>query len=353
MTLYDCIADLPLTISGSDRTSRRREMAGEATRVTSTFVLLAEDEFGAGEDVTHEAVDHEALPDTLPFDFAGEYTFDEFSQSLEAVDLFPTKPPEREVSRAYRRWAVESAALDLALQQNDTTLASRFGRERSPVRFVVSTPVPDGDTTQVEEILAVNPTCEFAFKPTDGWTTDTLARVAETDAVRVLDLSEQSDGNGDYQAPNPQLYRRVFETFPDAIVVDPLVSDDVHDLLAAYSDRLSLGASVHSTANLRSTPFEPDWCSITPSRFGTVRSLLETIEYCAERDISMYGGGQCELCVGRGHIQLLASLFYPDAPNEVAPRAYNKPTIRADLHSSPLEPPDAPTGMEWKQLEFE
>ena len=103
MTLYDCIADLPLTISGSDRTSRRREMVGETTHVTSTFVLLAEDEFGAGEDITHEAVDHEALPDTLPFDFAGEYTFDEFSQSLEAVDLFPTKPPEREVSRAYRR----------------------------------------------------------------------------------------------------------------------------------------------------------------------------------------------------------------------------------------------------------
>jgi len=67
----------------------------------------------------------------------------------------------------------------------------------------------------------------------------------------------------------------------------------------------------------------------------------------------MYGGGQCELCVGRGHIQLLASLFYPDGPNEIAPRAYNKPTVKADLHSSPLEPPENPTGMEWKQLEFE
>jgi hypothetical protein len=353
MTLYDCIADLPLTISGSDRTSRRREMAGEATRVTSTFVLLAEDEFGAGEDVTHEAVDHEALPDTLPFNFAGEYTFDEFSQSLEAVDLFPTKPPEREVSRAYRRWAVESAALDLALKQNDMTLASRFGRERSPVGFVVSTPIPDGDTTQVEEILAVNPTCEFALKPTDGWTTDTLARLAETDAVRVLDLSEQSDGNDDNQAPNPQLYRQVFETFPDAIVSDPVVSHDVHDLLAANSDRLSLGASVRSAEDIRDAPFEPDWCSIAPSRFGTVRSVLETIEYCTEQDIRMYGGGQCELCVGRGHIQLLASLFYPDGPNEVAPRAYNKPASKANLRSSPLEPPEDPTGMEWKQLEFE
>jgi len=71
MTLYDCIADLPLTISGSDRTSRRREMAGEATRVTSTFVLLAEDEFGAGEDVTHEAVDHEGVARYTAVQFCG------------------------------------------------------------------------------------------------------------------------------------------------------------------------------------------------------------------------------------------------------------------------------------------
>lgn len=353
MTLYDRIADLPLTISASDRTSRRREMAGETTRVTSTFVLLAEDEFGAGEDVTHEAVDHEALPEPLAFGFAGEYTFDEFSQSLESVDLFPTKPPEREISRKYRRWAVESAALDLALKQNDTTLASRFGRERSPVRFVASTPAPDGDPTRVEETLAVNPACEFALEPTDAWTADTFATLAETDAVRVLDLNGQSEGADDGRAPDPALYRRTFETFPDAVVADPAVSDDVRDLLAANTDRLSWGASIRSVADLRDAPFEPNWCSIAPSRFGTVRSLLETIEYCEDQDISMYGGGQCELCVGRGHIQLLASLFYPDGPNDVAPRAYNKPTVKTDLRSSPLGPPEDPTGMEWKHLEFE
>ncbi|WP_340101951.1 hypothetical protein [Salinibaculum salinum] len=353
MTLYDRVAGLPLTISGSDRTSRCREMAGEATRVTSTFVLLGEDEFGAGEDVTHEPVDHEALPEPLTFDFAGEYTFDEFSQSLKAVDLFPTKPPEYEISRTYRRWAVESAALDLALKQNDTTLASRFGRERAPVRFVASPPVPDGDPTRVGEILAVNPACEFALQPTDAWTADTFATLAETDAVRVLDLNDQPEGVDDGRAPDFALYHRVFETFPDGVVADPAVSDDVRDLLATNAERLSWGRSIRSVADLRDAPFEPNWCSIAPSRFGTVRSLLETIEYCEDQDINMYGDGQCELCVGRGHIQLLASLFYPDGPNDVAPRAYNKPTTKTDLRASPLEPPEDPTGAEWKHLEFE
>ena len=39
----------------------------------------------------------------------------------------------------------------------------------------------------------------------------------------------------------------------------------------------------------------------------------------------MYGGGQFELGPGRGQIQLLASIFHPDTPNDVAPGGYNVP----------------------------
>ncbi|WP_265107787.1 hypothetical protein [Halosolutus halophilus] len=351
MTLYDRVADLPLTVETEERTSRRRETSNGSTRVTSTFVLLAGDEFGAGEDVTYEAVDHEALPDPPVFDFAGEYTFDEFSRSLDDVDLFPTKPPEREISRNYRRWAVESAALDLALKQNDATLASLLDRERSPVRFVASARLPDGDPARVEETLAVNPECEFKLDPTAEWTEETFAMLAETGAVRALDLKGQYEGTEVDQPADPALYRRVFESFPDAVVEDPAVSEDVRDLLAANADRLSWDAPIHGVDDLRGRPFEPTWCNVKPSRFGTVRSLFETIEYCEDHDIDMYGGGQFELCVGRGHVQLLASLFYPDGPNDVAPRSYNEPEVRSELRGSPLEPPEDPVGMEWKQLE--
>ena len=44
----------------------------------------------------------------------------------------------RDVSRLYRRWAFESAALDLALRQAGTSLAAALGREARPVTFVVS-----------------------------------------------------------------------------------------------------------------------------------------------------------------------------------------------------------------------
>ena len=45
---------------------------------------------------------------------------------------------------------------------------------------------------------------------------------------------------------------------------------------------------------------------------------------------------------GRGQIQLLASLFHPDAPNDVAPSGYNAAEPVAGLPVSPLEPAPGP-----------
>jgi len=80
---------------------------------------------------------------------------------------------------------------------------------------------------------------------------------------------------------------------------------------------------------------------VKTSRFGTVERLLECVEACEARVIRMYGGGQFELGVGRRHIQVLASLFYPDGPNDVAPGEYNTGSPRPGLLQSPLEPPEA------------
>jgi hypothetical protein len=48
--------------------------------------------------------------------------------------------------------------------------------------------------------------------------------------------------------------------------------------------------------------------------------------------------------VGRAQIQELASLFYPDGPNDVAPGAYNDPDLPESLPTSPLSPPENPRG---------
>ncbi len=65
--------------------------------------------------------------------------------------------------------------------------------------------------------------------------------------------------------------------------------------------------------------------NVKPSRFGSLRALMDGYDYLAERGIGAYGGGQFELGPGRGQIQYLASLFHPDTPNDVAPGGYNVP----------------------------
>ena len=54
-----------------------------------------------------------------------------------------------------------------------------------------------------------------------------------------------------------------------------------------------------------------------------------------------------ELGPGRGQIQSLASLFHPDAPNDVAPREYNDPEPRPGLPGSPIAASPDPSGFRW------
>ncbi len=75
-----------------------------------------------------------------------------------------------------------------------------------------------------------------------------------------------------------------------------------------------------------------------------MQRLLDFYDYCATKGIGLYGGGQFELGPGRGQIQLLASLFHPDGPNDVAPGVYNTGGPRPGLPTSPLDVQPRPTG---------
>lgn len=91
-------------------------------------------------------------------------------------------------------------------------------------------------------------------------------------------------------------------------------------------------------------PVAPAWLNVKPSRFGTLESLLDTVAVARQRGIGLYGGGQFELDVGRSQIQALASVLYPDGPNDIAPGVYNDPGVSASLPPSPLDPSPDPVG---------
>src|SRR5437764_1190760 len=149
------------------------------------------------------------------------------------------------------------------------------------------------------------------------------------------------------QPPDPSLYQRVVEAFPEAWIEDPALTEETEPILEPHRDRITWDAPIHGIADIESLPFPPRMVNVKPSRLGGLRSLLDCYDYCDERGIGAYGGGQFELGVGRGHIQYLASLFHADAPNDVAPAGYNLPATPAGLPSSPLEPSPSRTGFRW------
>ena len=325
MSLWDSLSGLELRVDHYGLERRESVTPSGWTRVTTTVVVTGEEETGQGEDVTSEPEMHDDVPDDLML--AGTWTFEDFSYRLDEFE---------ELGEGYRRWAFESAALDLALRQAGAGLGEALGRQERPVRFVVST------RAAPERWLEVAPGLEFKLDAETDWDRELLRRLRELDRVRVVDLKAYYRGTSVDLAPDPELYRAVAEELPDAIIEDAWLEDGLRESLAGAEDRLSFDAPIHSLKDLDGLPLEPRWLNIKPSRFGTVHELLDTIEAAEERGISMYGGGQYELGPGRLHIQRLASIFYPDGPNDVAPYEYNEGEPREGLPQSPLPAPAGP-----------
>ena len=107
---------------------------------------------------------------------------------------------------------------------------------------------------------------------------------------------------------------------------------------------MSYDAPIRSAGDIGATPLAARAVNVKPSRIGSLQELLEVYARCAREGRPMYGGGMGELGVGRGQIQLLAALFHADAPNDVAPSAYNEDHPSGELPSSPLPPRPEATG---------
>jgi hypothetical protein len=284
---------LPLTIERKTVTH-----LASAGRTTAIVRFEGGGAYGLGEEVTFQADDllQESPRESWPF----SGTFGEFSLWLASHELF-ARPPQYEVVRNYRRWAFEAAALDLALRQADARFDEVVGRAVGPVNFVVSPPrgftsYPGAARLKIE-----------AADVRPGLPVDVIDFKLELDRAAVMST---------------------FAMYPNAVLEDPTF--------------IPSGAKVswdipYTSVELLRRSAPPDALNIKPARFGSVAALIEVYELCAEHAIFTYGGGQHEIGPGRGQIQLLASLFHPIAPNDVAPAGYNEPNPPAGLPTSPLD----------------
>jgi hypothetical protein len=347
VSLYDRISGLPLEIEDYYLEPLELPISPEFTRKTTVIHLRGGGQEGVGEDVTYSVEDQDALQEEGPnLPLKGSHTLDSFSQLLDRLGLWPAGPA-LEQFRPYRRWAYESAALDLALCQAGTSFHQVMGLEPGPVTFVSSMRL--GEPASIEPLqrwLDTYPALRFKLDPTSTWDDALVSALVATRAVDTLDLKGQYKGTPVDLEPDATLYARVAIAFPDAFIEDPALTQETDPILEPHRSRITWDAPIHSVADIEGLLFPPRTLNFKPSRFGSLRALLEAYEYCGEKDIGIYGGGQFELGPGRGQIQYLASLFHPSSPNDVAPRAYNGDP-RPGLPSSPLQPALTDTGFRW------
>ena len=334
--LYDALRGLQLEIERVETETLSVSISPEFTRKTTVIHFFGGGAEGIGEDVTYDPRQHEERFPQL--DLAGTWTLESLAARLDELDLFPAGEPDQHAYRDYRRWAFESAALDLALRGAGLSLGDALGREHRPVRFAASP-----RTASLPAWLTLYPALRFKQDAVPEWTDELIAELAARGNIDVVDLKGQYSGTVVDNPADPDLYRRVAEGFPDAWIEDPALTDETDEVLRPHRDRVTWDAPIHSWADVEALPFAPKCLNVKPSRFGPLERLFEFYDRCAEQGIALYGGGQFELGPGRGQIQLLASLFSADGPNDVAPGGYNGEP-RPGLEESPLDPRPEPTG---------
>ena len=348
--LWPRLAGLPLVVEDCEFERLHAVLSSESERVTTHVRLSGAGADGLGEDVSILQEDgtslHEARP-ALPL--AGGWTLAGFCDHVAGLDMWPA-PPEWAPLRRCRAWAFESAALDLALRQAGRSLHDVLGLPPRPVRFVNSLGL--GKAPSIEPLrrrLARSPGVRFKLDAEATWDPELVDAVAATGAVDTIDFKGQYGLEVEDPEALVALYDHVVGAFPDAYLEDPHDLPEITDRLGDHLQRVSYDAPIGSAEDLDATPLAARVVNVKPSRIGSLRRLFEVYARCAQESRPMYGGGMGELGVGRGQVQLLAALFHPDAPNDVAPSAYNEDDPAVALPASPLPPRPEATGFRWSR----
>ena len=191
------------------------------------------------------------------------------------------------------------------------------------------------------------PGLRFKLDARPSWSPSLIAEVAATGAVEVIDfkgrygipVEDEAGAAGDVptgpRRASPTRSSRTLTTCP----MSPRCSSRTRR--ASRSTRRSRPPPT-STA-----PFGARIINVKPSRIGSVRALLDVYEHCEPTACACTAAGWASSGSARGQIELLAALFHPDGPNDVAPSAYNLTDLPAGLPESPLTPPTGMTGFRW------
>ncbi|MBJ7330675.1 MAG: hypothetical protein JHC95_12320 [Solirubrobacteraceae bacterium] len=335
---WTAVKDLPIAIESSSFEVLLPNGPTEREDFSTTQLRLkGRDEEGVGEQVGMPATQDGLRASDFPV--LGEWpTLADFLAHLDTIDMWP-EPPEWDLERNWRRWTFESAALDLALRQSGTNLPEVLGRTAQPLTFVNSFGL--GDPPAIDKVAnrrALQPTVGFKLDVAPSWTQEIMDRIAAVEGVATIDFKGKYDLEVEDEAALLAMYERTVATFTEAVFEDPHDHPAVLELLTPIAERVSYDAPITSVESIGELPIAVQIVNVKPCRVGRLQELSRLYAHCESAGIQMYNGGMGELGVGRGQAQLLAALFHPDAPNDIAPSDYNLEEPPPGLPPSPLDP---------------
>ena len=333
MATFDPIAGLPIEIEGYELEDRDRTY-GDFTRpsTSSTCAAAARRVSARTSSTTCSTTSPTATPGPVTTSPATP-TLGEFCEFVGELDLFVDSPPARDISRHYRRWAYESAALDLALRQGGVP-APRGARPRAAAADLrlLDPPLELRRGAALQHRGGAQAARQVPGPALQARPRERLGRRADRGAQGDRRGSTCSTSRASTRAPRststpiPELYRKVAEAFPDAWLEDPDLNDETRAVLEPHADRLTWDAPLHSLGGHHVAGAKAEARS-TRSRRGSDRcgSCSRSMTTAPRRASRSTAAARASRRPGRGQIQYLASLFHPDTSNDVAPVRLQRP----------------------------
>lgn len=334
---------LPLRVDGVGTSQLELGGATSFTRVTTTIELQGGDHVGRGEDVSYSTETQAELPAMWGArdDLVGDWTIGSFAAHLDETGIHPPGGKRMDDKAGYHRWAVEAAALDLALRQRGCDLAALVGEQWQDVRVALSMGLGSPPSLDApRRWLERDPSIAFKLDASTEWTHEVVGQLASLgDAVATVDLKALYGGDWIDNDYPPSLYEAIGHGLPGALIEDARLDAGSMDALdeeslgrlawdypiTAPQDVPGLQGSTATFSELR-----PGAVNVKPSRFGSIERVLATIALCDAEGLACYAGGQFELGIGRTQVQSIASLCFPDAPNDCAPVMFHGASPDAD-----------------------
>ena len=270
-SLWDRVADLPLTIEDYALERLERDVSSAFTRVSTLIPLHGGGTEGIGEDVTYDADDQDALQAAGP-DAAARRRLDAGALLRPPRDASTSgpQPPQREASRLYRHLGLRVGGAGPRAAPGGRA-AARGPRARAAARaFVVSLRLGEPAERRAAAPAPGSATRRCASSSTPR----RLGRRARRRARRhrrgrLASTSRASTRARSSTARRPRPLRAGPRALPGRLDRGSrTTTPEIDALLEAHSDRITWDANIHSVADIEALPFAPQMVNVKPSRLG-------------------------------------------------------------------------------------